>query len=158
VPGACESTVRPRQHCNGDEGANKCKVKQHPDPAELVRARATVLLDAAQQHRNECVQRRGSEDAFDGAIGSVDAAALLDVVHEAGHASKAVREGTEGDDGGDELETAGEAQKPAEEGGVSELGRDEACEKASRLGVLDWIVERGIVGLVHCGGMIRGYD
>lgn len=147
MPRACRSAVGPREDTDGNEATHKRQIQHHPQPAEPFAPRARALLDAAQQRGDQRVQHGGSEDALDGAIGAVDTTPGFDAVDETVDFVQAGGEDAEGDDGGDELEDAREAEEPLVERAVLESLGDKAREETSLLGFVGAGVHGAIVRL-----------
>ena len=151
VSRAGKTAVGPSENSDGDKGTDKQNVQQHPDPAKSATAGVGALLDAAEEGADERVEDCRSEDAFDGSVGAIDAAARLDGVDEAVHFVQALGEDTERDDRGEELQDASRAKEHAVEGPSLESVWHEAREQAGLLTlVVDGTVDGPIDGLVGC--------
>jgi hypothetical protein len=142
---ARQSTFRPRQDTNCNKRSDEENIQQHPYPSQYAAPRVRALLDTAQERGDECVQDGGGENAFDGAVGSVDAATGLDGVDEAVDLVETRGEDAEGDHCGEELQDAREAEEPAIEGAVLELIGDPSGEKAR---LVAFVVDGTISGTV----------
>lgn len=132
VPRTRASAVRACNDCHSDESSHEREIQQYQQPAQPFRR--STFLEQRNEHCDEGVEDGGSEDAFNGAIRSGDAALGLEAVDQTVHFVNTGGEDAERDSGGDELEDAREAEEPAVEGRVLERFGDEAREEASVAG------------------------
>lgn len=65
---------------DGYESSDESNVEQDPKPAKP--SRTTTLEQQRDQHSDERVQNSGCQDAFNSAIGTVDATTCLDGIDE----------------------------------------------------------------------------
>lgn len=142
MPRTSESSVRPGQDCDSNEGPDEEKVEHDPSPSKTSTSRVCAPLDASEEHRDQSVEHCRGKDAFDCAVRSIDATACLDGVDEAVDFVEALGEDAERYDSRQKLQHTGETEEKTIGLSAPESGRNKAREETSLIAfVVNWAVE-----------------